>query len=104
MVMARPGFLERLRARWKLNSIWQVIVVLLVFACTGFTVLFLKGPVLAYFASGESDSTATSIVYYLLILPVYNLILLAYGFLFGQFKFFWEFEKRFVRKLISKFK
>lgn len=92
--MAEPSWLERLRNRWKLNSIYQVIVVLLVFACTGFTVLFIKKPVLHFFTDEKTDSAIATTLYYLLILPVYNVILLAYGFVFGQFSFFWEFEKR----------
>ena len=40
-----------------------------------------------------------SVLYYVLILPVYNLLLLAYGALFGQFSFFWAFEKRFFDRL-----
>ncbi|MDV3307344.1 MAG: prolipoprotein diacylglyceryl transferase [Cyclobacteriaceae bacterium] len=102
--MSRPGWIERLRTRWKLKSAGQVVVVLFVFACTGFTVVFLKGPVLRLLAGEPPFSITTTILYYVLILPVYNIILLAYGFLFGQFRFFWEFEKRFVKRLISIFK
>lgn len=102
--MNRNGWLEKLRERWKLKSIRQVIVVLIVFACTGFTVVYLKQPVLR-FLSGDPPFTATAtVLYYVFILPVYNIILLAYGFLFGQFAFFWEFEKKFVKRLISIFR
>lgn len=102
--MASPSWLERLKKRWKLENTYQVLVVLLVFACTGFTVLFLKKPVLKFFLSDSSPSSTASIAYYLLILPIYNVILLGYGFLFGQFKFFWEFEKRFFARIFSIFK
>ena len=100
--MSSPGWIERLRKRWQLGSAWQVLVVLFVFACTGFTIMFLKKPILKVL--GTNDSSSASIAYYLLILPLYNLILLAYGFVFGQFRFFWEFEKRFISRLISIFK
>lgn len=102
--MTKYGWLEKLRERWKLNSIGQVVVVLIVFACTGFTVLYLKQPVLRLFGSEPPFTGTATVVYYLLILPIYNIILLAYGFLFGQFRFFWEFEKRFVKRLISIFR
>jgi hypothetical protein len=78
-----------------------VVIVLLVFACTGFTVMFLKKPILKLL--GTDSSTLASVAYYLLILPIYNIILLVYGFVFGQFRFFWEFEKRFIRRFISIF-
>ncbi len=43
-----------------------------------------------------------SVLYYILILPVYNVFLLIYGALFGQFKFFWEFEKRFFKRMMGR--
>ena len=88
--------------RWKLESAFQVVVVLVVFACTGFTVLFIKKPILHFLAGEQGDSVTASVIYYLLILPLYNVILLAYGFLFGQFNFFWEFEKRFFNRIFRR--
>jgi hypothetical protein len=98
------NFLNRLQSRWKVNSVAQVILILMVFACTGFTVLFIKRPLLEYwFPSGEKPLWA-SILYWIFILPVYNIFLLLYGFVFGQFLFFWEFEKRFLKKMITVFR
>jgi Na+-driven multidrug efflux pump len=94
-------WIDRLKNRWKLGSAFQVVMVLTVFACTGFTVLFIKRPILHFLAGSREDSILASVLYYLLILPLYNVILLAYGFLFGQFKFFWEFEKRFVNRIFG---
>jgi hypothetical protein len=88
--------------RWKLESAFQVVIVLVVFACTGFTVLFIKKPILHFLAGEQGDSVTASVIYYLLILPLYNVILLAYGFLFGQFNFFWEFEKRFFNRIFRR--
>lgn len=100
--MEQPTWIERLKHRWKLGSAFQVIVVLVVFACTGFTVLFIKKPILNFLAGSSGDSTLASILYYIFVLPLYNLILLAYGFIFGQFRFFWEFEKRTFGRLFGR--
>lgn len=97
----KTGWMARLSERWKVTPT-QVLVILLVFACTGTTVLFLKRPVVAFFAGEGEQPLLFSILYYILILPVYNAILLVYGFLFGQFKFFWEFEKRTFRRMTGK--
>lgn len=95
---------QRLKERWKLKSAFHVFIVLLVFACTGFTILFLKRPVFYYlFPDGIIPQGAT-IAYYILILPVYNVVLLFYGFLFGQFPFFWDFEKRFFGRIFFLFR
>lgn len=91
--------LQKLKTRWGLNSIGQVLLVLLVFAMTGTTVLLLKKPLLLMAFPDGDHPVWFSILYYVLILPVYNGILLVYGALFGQFSFFWEFEKKFFRRM-----
>ncbi len=96
------GWIDKLKQRWDLNTTWQVLVVLFVFACTGFTVMFLKNPLLGLIDPSYKESTTFTVLYYILILPIYNLILLFYGLIFGKFKFFWEFEKRFVKRMTGR--
>jgi hypothetical protein len=91
---------EKLKQRWNLNSGWQVFIVLLVFACTGFTVMFLKEPILSLITTKEERNWVFTTIYYILIFPVYFLILLFYGFIFGQKKFFLGF----VKKTLNRFK
>ncbi len=91
------NWIERLRNRWKVSTV-QVFIILIVFACTGFTILFLKEPILSLITSEKERSIWFTIAYYVLILPVYNIVLLFYGFVFGQFNFFWAFEKRMVQR------
>jgi len=95
------SWIEKLKHRWKLKSAGQVVIVLTVFACTGFTILFIKKPLLTFLAGDQGNTTAASVLYYIFILPLYNVVLLGYGFLFGQFRFFWEFEKRFMERFFS---
>lgn len=97
------NWIEKLKHRWNFSSAWQVLVVLIVFACTGFTVLFIKPYVLAFFGGAHEKTTQVTILYYLFIFPIYNILLLGYGFVFGQFRFFWNFEKRMFRKIFSLF-
>jgi hypothetical protein len=102
--MPNLSWIDRLQNRWKLNSAWQVVIILIVFACTGFTVYFLKRPLLGWLASDQGNTTIATILYYIFILPLYNVLLLGYGFVFGQFAFFWSFEKRFMERFFSIFK
>ncbi len=97
-----PVWIEKLKSRWKVKSAFQVFIILLVFACTGTTVALLKRPLFHLLFPTGDIPTWVSILYWVLILPIYNLILLLYGFIFGQFKFFWEFEKRMFRRIIGK--
>ena len=102
--MAVPAWIEKLKKRWKVESVGQVIIILVVFSCTGFTVLFIKRPLLTWLAGEEGNSTLATVLYYIFILPLYNILLLGYGFLFGQFGFFWGFEKRMMERFFSLFR
>jgi Na+-driven multidrug efflux pump len=101
--MPAPTWIEKLRLRWKVDSVWQVTIILIVFACTGFSVYFLKKPILKFLGNQE-ETVLAKVLYYLFILPLYNLLLLGYGFIFGQFNFFWAFEKRMFARIVQLFK
>ncbi len=88
----------RLREKWQVST-RQVWIILLVFACTGTTVLLLKRPLLAAVAGEGEPPVLFTVAYFALILPIYNMLLLAYGTLFGQFRFFWAYEKRLFGRL-----
>jgi len=98
--MPAPSWIDKLQTRWGVKSSIQVIIILIVFACTGFTVMFIK-PVITGWLFQSGHNALFSILYWIMILPVYNLFLLVYGFIFGQFKFFWAFEKRFFGRMFG---
>ena len=91
---------ENLKARWALKSTYQVIMVLIVFALTGTSVLFLKEPIFSLLGlTDEWSSGVQTVVYLITVLPLYQVLLLVYAALLGQFSFFWEFEKRSFQRL-----
>jgi len=104
LILRKVNWINRLRERWKVGSAFQVIIILVVFACTGFTVLYLKRPLFEFLFEGQEMPLWASVVYYILILPIYNVFLLFYGLIFGQFSFFWAFEKRFFNRVFSIFR
>jgi hypothetical protein len=94
------GFLKRLQSKWRLENLWQVVLVLVVFACTGLTVLYIKQPIFDLLGiSSDTGSFWKTILYLLFVLPLYQAFLLVYGFIFGQFHFFWEKEKQFIQRV-----
>ena len=97
----KPDWRDRLAKRWGVST-QRVFIILLVFICTGFTIMFMKRPLIAWVAGDGDKPLWFSVLYYVLILPFYNLLLLVYGAVFGQFRFFWEFEKKFFRRLRGK--
>jgi len=104
--MAKPKWIDHLQQRWGVNSAWQVLIILVVFACTGFTAMAIKKPIFSWLGVDEqTPGWLRGVIYILTVLPAYQLLLLAYGFLFGQFTFFWNFEKRLfgrIGKLLGK--
>ena len=93
--------MEKLKKRWGIDSNWQVIVIILVFSVTGYTSLLIAKPALTLV--GLSQEATNPWIYrplrILLIFPIYQVLIVLFGWLFGQFKFFWNFEKKMLRRL-----
>ncbi|CAG5010244.1 hypothetical protein DYBT9275_04672 [Dyadobacter sp. CECT 9275] len=92
--------IERLKERWQVRNGWDVLVILIVFACTGFSVLYVKRGIFQLAGLTEtSPSWLRWSVNILIILPLYQAILLAWGWVWGKFSFFWAFEKRMMERI-----
>ena len=90
------GFIKRLKHRWGIHSTLQVVIILVVFACTGFSTLYVEDQLFHLMNIPDKLSWYMSVLFFIIItLPVYNILLLLFGTIFGQFRFFWNFEKRF---------
>ena len=90
--------IDRLKKRWGVQSTWQVVTILIVFSVAGTSILFVKPYI--YDALGISPEASPWIRYPLIIL-FYQVLLLIWGTLFGQFRFFWEKEKKLGRLLFG---
>ena len=96
---------KKLKVKWGLKNDFQVLLIMLVFALTGSTVLAIKGWFFQIIGLDAASSSVVKVVLYLLfIFPAYQVLLLAYGFLLGQFSFFWKKEKLLAIRVISLFK
>lgn len=93
--------MKRLKERWNVESNWQLTVIFIVFAITGSTSAKFAGPLLD--AMGMYKETTNGWVYWpvriLAIFPIYQILLVFFGWLFGEFSFFWAFEKKMLRHL-----
>ena len=94
--------MDKLKERWGINNSWQVVLILIVFACTGFSVLYLEEIIVEMLQlPADMSWWMRLLVFIFLTLPLYNILLLAWGFVFGQFRFFLNFEKRFFGRIGS---
>lgn len=94
-------WIEKLKKRWGVKNGWQVLLILLVFACTGFTVMYTKRWLVQILQINTTGGVWVFNI--LIILPLYQVILLIYGWIFGEFQFFWNFEKRMFLRLTALF-
>ncbi len=90
-----------LETRWVVTYRWELIAIFMVFAITGSTAARISDPIISFI--GLNKSTTTGWLYWpvriLLIFPIYQVLLLIVGWLFGQFKFFWNFEKKMLSRM-----
>jgi len=92
------NYIENLKKKWGIKGIWHFIVINLVFALAGMSIVFVRKPVFSILGITPETSLWIKILIYIpLIIPIYQINLLFFGFLFGQFKFFWEKEKKMAR-------
>jgi len=94
--------MEKLKQRWGISSNWQVLAIIIVFSLNGSFAAWVTKPVTEFF--GLSSETTNPYFLYLtlrilLIFPIYQITLPIVGWFFGQFKFFWNFEKKMLKRL-----
>ena len=96
--------LDRLKEKWKIQSNIDLLAILIVFAINGSFAAWVANPVTSFIGLERGDTNA--FIYWpvriLLIFPVYQLTLPLIGWCFGQFKFFWAFEKKMMERIIGR--
>ncbi len=97
---------EFLEKRWNITGGWvQISLILIVFSITGSSSMIL-GKYLLSFLGLEKDQLSPWIWYpcrVIIIFFLYQILLLWIGFMFGQFKFFYAFEKKMWERMIKPF-
>lgn len=93
--------MDKLKKRWGISSNFQIIKIFIVFGITGSTAAWISDP-LCDFLGINIESLNIFIYWFLRIIIVtivYKFILLFVAFIFGEFKFFWNFLKKFLYRL-----
>jgi len=93
--------MKNLKSRWGVDTNFQIFLILIVFTLNGSFATWVAKPITAFI--GLYPDTITPWLYWpiriLLIFPIYQLTLPLVGFMFGQFQFFWNFEKKFLKRV-----
>lgn len=90
---------ERMKARWGVGP-GGVVAILAAFSLAGLTTMRLKGPVMGLMFPEAASAWWQWPVYLVVMLPIYQVLLLGYGAILGQFDFFWS-KLKAVGRLVS---
>jgi len=94
--------------RWNLSSTLRTIKIFLVFPATGFTTLYLHKKIdLLLGLDQDAFFWQKTLVFILVVLPVFNLVLFIYGSIIGEKHFFLSFiikKYRLLTGIIKTFK
>ena len=88
----------KLQEKWQVESLFQVFVILVVFSLAGSTIAATKDYYFGFLGFYEHTNAFVKIIVALL---VYQVVLLFYGTLLGQFRFFWNKEKKMFQGLVK---
>lgn len=97
--------MEKLKQRWGITSNWQILIIFIVFGITGSSSMLVTKPVLKFFGIiKENFANGQEIILYyilkiLLVFIAYQFLLVFFGWIFGQHTFFWNFEKKMLRRI-----
>lgn len=93
--------MEKLKQRWGISSNTSLIIIFIVFAITGSTAAYISKPVTNLL--GITKENLGGFFYWVfrivIIFPVYQVLLVLIGSIFGQFTFFWNFEKKMLTRM-----
>jgi len=93
--------MNKLKEKWGITSNFQIIIILVVFSITGSVAVWIAKPVLNLV--GLDKEVVSPWLFWpiriFIIFPIYQILIVIIGTLFGQFKFFWAFEKKMLVRL-----
>ncbi|MBK85795.1 MAG: hypothetical protein CMC86_01160 [Flavobacteriaceae bacterium] len=90
----------KLENKWIVEERWELIRIFIVFAITGSSSMLISRPVVKLIDS--SFKNLSTFVYWFIFIFVslifYQILLIFWGWVLGQFEFFWKFEKKMLKR------
>ena len=92
--------IAKLESKWVVDYRWELIRIFIVFAITGSSSVVVGRPCIKLL--GITHHKLHPLFYWILFITVslffYQVLLVLFGWVFGQFQFFWDFEKKMIRR------
>ena len=93
--------MKRFKEKWNIKSNLQLVIICIVFSVTGSIAVWIAKPILEIV--GLDKSAVSPWIFWpiriSIIFPIYQVLIVIIGAIFGQFKFFWAFEKKMLFRL-----
>ena len=93
--------MKKLKEKWGITSNFQLLIICVVFSVTGSISVWIAKPLLDFI--GLDKSAVSPWIFWPIrigiIFPIYQILIVIIGALFGQFTFFWNFEKKMLVRL-----
>ena len=85
---------------FKVKDFYQLIIIFIVFGITGsLSVVLGKYVLINIFGESFLNNDYYWLLRLILIFPIYQVLLIIVGALFGQFRYFWEIEKKILIRM-----
>jgi len=96
--------INKLKKFFKAKNNWHLFIIFLVFGISGSLSVIISEPIIKFFKINEliDNYILYLIIRILIIFPVYQVVLLFVGALFGQYKYFMDFEKKMLMRFKKK--
>ncbi len=90
----------KLMEKWGIRSELRFWVIMVVFPMAGSSTVWIRKPVFAALGVGpETNFLLKFLLWLAVIFPSYQLMLMFWGTLLGEFRFVWWFEKKMLRRM-----
>ena len=99
--MKKENLIQDLINKFNAKSKLHLFVIFLVFGLSGSLALWVSSPILLALDLENKLNNYPLYIFFriLIIIPIYQLILILIATLFGEFEYFWKFEKKFFKRI-----
>ncbi len=98
------GWVVKLKEKWGVKSNFDFIMIMLSFSLAGSMISVCRPPIFHFLGITSATPMWEKVLIYIpMIPPIYQVFLMIFGTILGQFNFFWEKEKKLGRFFVKAF-
>ena len=93
--------IQNLIKKFKAKSKVHLLVIFIIFGLSGSFSLWISSPIMSALDLKNMLNNYPLYIFlrFLIIIPIYQIILIVIATIFGEFNYFWRFEKQFLKRM-----